>query len=125
MHWQKLIGISAAAVLAYAAGIRVDVHLLGVASSWPWLSFAITVIWLIGCANAFNLIDGMDGLAAGTGLFATLTMLLAALSQGNLPLAMVTVPLAGCLLGFLRYNFNPASVFLGDCGSLLIGFLLG
>jgi UDP-GlcNAc:undecaprenyl-phosphate GlcNAc-1-phosphate transferase len=115
---QKLIGISAAAVLAYWAGIRVDVHLFGVASSWPWLSFVITVVWLIGCYNAFNLIDGI-------GLFATLTMLLAALSQRNLPLAMATMPLAGCLLGFLRYNFNPASVFLGDSGSLLIGFLLG
>ena len=122
---QKLIGITAAAVLAYWAGIRVPIHLFGVASTWPWLSFAITVIWLIGCSNAFNLIDGMDGLAAGVGLFATLTMLLAALSQGNLPLAMATMPLAGCLLGFLRYNFNPASVFLGDSGSLLIGFLLG
>jgi UDP-GlcNAc:undecaprenyl-phosphate GlcNAc-1-phosphate transferase len=122
--WQKLLGISAAAILAYGAGIRVDVHLLGL-PSWPWLSFAITVIWLIGCTNAFNLIDGMDGLAAGTGLFATLTMLLAALSQGNLPLALATMPLAGCLLAFLRYNFNPASVFLGDSGSLLIGFLLG
>jgi UDP-GlcNAc:undecaprenyl-phosphate GlcNAc-1-phosphate transferase len=123
--YQKLIGIAGAAVLAYWAGIRVDVHLFSVASAWPWASFAITVIWLIGCTNAFNLIDGMDGLAAGVGLFATLTMLLAALSQGNLPLALATMPLAGCLLGFLRYNFNPATVFLGDSGSLLIGFLLG
>jgi UDP-GlcNAc:undecaprenyl-phosphate GlcNAc-1-phosphate transferase len=122
---QKLIGISAAAVLAYWAGIRVPLHALGFESSWPWLSFAITVAWLIGCSNAFNLIDGMDGLAAGVGLFATLTMLLAAVSQRNLPLVMATMPLAGCLLGFLRYNFNPASVFLGDSGSLLIGFLLG
>ena len=123
--WQKLAGIAAASVLAYSAGIQVDIHLLPVAAHWPWLSFPITVIWLICCANAFNLIDGMDGLAAGIGLFATLIMLMAALSQGNLPLAMGTVPLAGCLLGFLRYNFNPASVFLGDSGSLLIGFLLG
>jgi len=123
--YQKLIGITGAAVLAYWAGIRVEVQLFSIASAWPWASFAITVIWLIGCTNAFNLIDGMDGLAAGVGLFATLTMLLAALSQGNLPLAMATMPLAGCLLGFLRYNFNPATVFLGDSGSLLIGFLLG
>src|SRR5262249_11325321 len=123
--YQKLAGIGAAAVLAYWAGIRVDVHLFPLASSWPWASFATTVIWLVGCTNAFNLIDGMDGLAAGVGLFATVTMLLAALSQGNLPLAMATMPLAGCLLGFLRYNFNPATVFLGDSGSLLIGFLLG
>ena len=67
----------------------------------------------------------MDGLAAGVGLVATVTMVIAALTQGNLPLALATIPLAGCLLGFLRYNFNGASVFLGDSGSLLIGFLLG
>jgi UDP-GlcNAc:undecaprenyl-phosphate/decaprenyl-phosphate GlcNAc-1-phosphate transferase len=123
--WQKLIGIAGAAVLAFFAGIRVDIHILHGLPAWPWLGFAITVIWLVACTNAFNLIDGMDGLAAGVGLVATLTMLIAALTQGNLPLALATMPLAGCLLGFLRYNFNPASVFLGDSGSLLIGFLLG
>src|SRR6204780_4138312 len=123
--WKKLAGIVGAAVLAYAAGIRVDIHILHGLPAWPGLGFAITVIWLIGCTNAFNLIDGMDGLAAGVGLVATVTMLIAALTQGNLPLALATMPLAGCLLGFLRYNFDPASVFLGDSGSLLIGFLLG
>ncbi len=112
-------------MLAYAAGIRVDIHILHSLPAWPGLGFALTVIWLIGCTNAFNLIDGMDGLAAGVGLVATVTMLIAALTQGNLPLALATMPLAGCLLGFLRYNFNGASVFLGDSGSLLIGFLLG
>src|SRR5262249_50797447 len=69
--WQKLIGITLAAVLAYQAGIRVDIHLFPMISSLTWLSFPITVAWLVGCANAFNLIDGMDGLAAGIGLFAT------------------------------------------------------
>src|ERR1700691_120937 len=123
--WKKLIGIGAAAVLAYAAGIRVDIHILHSLPAWPGLGFALTVIWLVGCTNAFNLIDGMDGLAAGVGLVATVTMLIAALTQGNLPLALATMPWAGCLLGFLRYNFNAASVFLGDSGSLLIGFLLG
>src|SRR5271154_5159242 len=123
--WKKLAGIVAAAVLAYAAGIRVDIHILHSLPAWPGLGFALTVIWLVGCTNAFNLIDGMDGLAAGVGLVATVTMLIAALTQGNLPLALATMPLAGCLLGFLRYNFNGASVFLGDGGSLLIGFLLG
>jgi UDP-GlcNAc:undecaprenyl-phosphate/decaprenyl-phosphate GlcNAc-1-phosphate transferase len=123
--WKKLTGIAGAAVLAYAAGIRVDIHILHSLPAWPGLGFALTVIWLIGCTNAFNLIDGMDGLAAGVGLVATVTMLIAALTQGNLPLALATMPLAGCLLGFLRYNFHGASVFLGDSGSLLIGFLLG
>lgn len=121
--WQKLIGIGGASVLAYFAGIRVEVHSLEAVPGW--LGFVITVIWLVGCTNAFNLIDGMDGLAAGVGLVSAITMLLAALTQNNLPLALATMPLAGCLLGFLRYNFDGASVFLGDSGSLLIGFLLG
>ncbi len=123
--WQKLMGILGASVLAYFAGIHVDVHLMRGLPQWPWLGFAITVIWLVGCTNAFNLIDGMDGLAAGVGFVAAVTMLVAALTQGNLPLSLATMPLAGCLLGFLRYNFNGASVFLGDSGSLLIGFMLG
>src|ERR1700723_3724014 len=123
--WKKLAGIASAAVLAYAAGIRVDIHILHGLPAWPGLEFALTVIWLIGCTNAFNLIDGMDGLAAGVGLVATVTLSIAALTQGNFPLALATMPLAGCLLGFLRYNFNGASVFLGDSGSLLIGFMLG
>jgi UDP-GlcNAc:undecaprenyl-phosphate GlcNAc-1-phosphate transferase len=123
--WQKLMGVGGAGALAYLAGIRVDIHMLHFLPAWPWLGFVITVVWLVGCTNAFNLIDGVDGLAAGVGLVATVTMLIAALTQGNMPLALATMPLAGCLLGFLRYNFNPASVFLGDSGSLLIGFLLG
>ena len=120
---QKLIGQTVAAMVAYWAGVHIDLlayHPLSI-----WVSFPLTIIWLVGCTNALNLIDGLDGLAAGVGLFATITMLLAALLHQNLYLVLVTMPLVGCLLGFLRYNFNPASVFLGDCGSLLIGFLLG
>jgi len=123
--WQKMIGIVAAATLAFEAGIRVDLHLVPGIGQASWLSFVITVLWLTGCANAFNLIDGMDGLASGAGMIATLAMLIAGLLHGNIPLIIATAPLAGCLFGFLRYNFNPASVFLGDGGSLLIGFLLG
>jgi len=121
--WQKLVGQVVAAGLAMTAGVRINFlqwHELSF-----WLSIPITIVWLVGCANAFNLIDGLDGLAAGVGLFASLTTLVAALLHDNLHLALVTAPLVGCLLGFLIYNFNPASVFLGDSGSLLIGFLLG
>jgi len=123
--WQKLLGLVGASVLAYFSGIHVEIRLLQHLPAWPWLGFAITVVWLVGCSNAFNLIDGMDGLAAGIGLVATVTMLLAALTQNNIPLILATMPLAGCLLGFLRYNFNGASVYLGDCGSLSLGFMLG
>ena len=121
--WQKLAAQLAAAGLAFWAGIRIT----GIVG-FPlplWLSVLVTVIWLVGCSNAFNLIDGVDGLAAGAGLFATVTILLGGLLNNNMSLALATAPLAGALLGFLRYNFNPASIFLGDCGSLLVGFSLG
>ena len=121
--WQKLIGQLLGATWAVSAGARI--HLLDGQPYSVWLTVPLSLLWLVGCTNAFNLIDGLDGLASGIGLFATLTTLLAALLQGNWGLAMATVPLLGCLLGFLRYNFNPASVFLGDSGSLSIGFVLG
>lgn len=121
--WQKLIGEVAAAVLAYQFGF--GVHVLHGTPLDFWVSLPLTVVWLVGCANALNLIDGLDGLAAGVGVFATLTSFVAALVHNSLELAIVTAPLAGALIGFLRYNFNPASIFLGDCGSLTIGFLLG
>lgn len=121
--WQKLAEQLTAAVMAYLGGVQV--HLFQGVPGEDWLNALLTIVWLVGCTNAFNLIDGLDGLAAGVGLFATLTMLVAGLTHLNLDLAMVTLPLAGALLAFLRYNFNPASVFLGDCGSLTVGFLLG
>jgi len=121
--WQKLAGQIPAALLAYWAGI----HLEGIAGfHFPmWLSLPATVLWLLACTNAVNLIDGVDGLATGVSLFAACSALFAGLLQNNIELAIATAPLAGCLLGFLRYNFNPATIFLGDCGSLSIGFLLG
>ena len=120
---QKLAGQFAAAALAVTLGARLTIaH--GIFSS-PWISIPLSLVWLIGCSNALNLIDGLDGLASGVGLFAVITTLLAAILHGNMGLAMATVPLCGCLLAFLRYNFSPASVFLGDCGSLTVGFMLG
>jgi UDP-GlcNAc:undecaprenyl-phosphate GlcNAc-1-phosphate transferase len=121
--WQKLIGQVIAACIAYFAGVRI-LDVVGF-SMENWWSLPITVFWLLTCTNAFNLVDGMDGLAAGVGLFATLTIFAAAIMRGNVPLAHATFPLAGCLLAFLCYNFNPATIFLGDSGSLLIGFMLG
>ena len=121
--WQKLLGQIAAASWAYWAGVRILI--LGGHTTGDWWSLPVTVLWLVACANAFNFIDGIDGLAAGLGFFATVTTLVAALLQNNIYLALATVPLAGCLLGFLCFNFHPASIFLGDSGSLLIGFLLG
>ncbi len=121
--WQKLVGQIAAAVIAYASGVCVlGVGALPVNVFWGLL---LTVCWLVVCCNAINLMDGADGLATGVSLIAAVTMLAAAAMQRNLPLTFAIVPLAGCLVGFLRYNFHPASVFMGDCGSLFIGFVLG
>jgi len=121
--WQKFAGQFIASGVAIWAGLQIS----GVAGHQlpSWCAIPVTLLWLVGCTNAFNLIDGVDGLAAGVGLFATTTILIAALLGHNIGLAIVTVPLAGALLGILRFNFNPASIFLGDSGSLFIGFLLG
>ena len=120
----KILGqVPAAAVACYAG---VQIHGIGGHSiAGAWRCIPLTMFWLVGCANAFNLIDGLDGLATGVGLFATATAFLSALISGNAALAFVTAPLAGALLGFLPYNFNPASIFMGDCGSMTVGFLLG
>jgi UDP-GlcNAc:undecaprenyl-phosphate/decaprenyl-phosphate GlcNAc-1-phosphate transferase len=121
--WQKLLGEFVAAMGAYLAGVRI-LGLTGHVTS-PWIGFGTTVVWLILCANAFNLIDGIDGLATGVGVTATLTIFVAGMLHRDVTLGLATAPLAACLLGFLRYNFNPASIFLGDSGSLVLGFLLG
>jgi UDP-GlcNAc:undecaprenyl-phosphate/decaprenyl-phosphate GlcNAc-1-phosphate transferase len=121
--WQKLIGQLGAAGLACWGGVRI----LYIAHTFTnaWWNVPLTMLWLLACMNAFNLVDGLDGLAAGVGLFATLTVFIAAIMQHNMVLAVATLPLAGALLGFLCYNFNPATIFLGDSGALMIGYLLG
>ncbi len=93
--------------------------------SHPLVSILICTGWLVLCTNAINLIDGLDGLASGICLLGTLATLLIGVYTHNSGLVIATVPLAGALLAFLYYNFNPASIFLGDCGSLTIGFMLG
>lgn len=89
-----------------------------------WLSLPVTILWIVGVMNAFNLIDGVDGLASGSALFTTLTMMYISATTENYELVVVLCALAGALMGFLRFNFNPATIFLGDCGSLFIGFTL-
>lgn len=120
--WQKLLLITVASLIAFFSGVSVQFFGSGFGTS---LMLPVSILWLIGCTNAFNLIDGMDGLASGVGFVSCLTIFLAAVSMENSLLILLTVPLLGVLLGFLRYNFFPASIFLGDCGSLTIGFMLG
>ncbi len=88
------------------------------------LSCALTIAWVVMLSNAFNLIDGLDGLAAGASIFPLLTFSAVALFHHNGQLAVASVILIGALLGFLRFNFNPATIFLGDSGSLFLGFML-
>jgi UDP-GlcNAc:undecaprenyl-phosphate GlcNAc-1-phosphate transferase len=120
---QKLTGQLVAATYASWAGVHLATP-PGYTGPAIFI-YLVSIFWLVLCANAFNLIDGLDGLATGVALIAAASLLMAALIHHNPGLALVITPLIGALLGFLYYNFNPASIFLGDCGSLLIGFLLG
>jgi UDP-GlcNAc:undecaprenyl-phosphate GlcNAc-1-phosphate transferase len=115
-----------AAILLFAGGLRIlDLPVLFGARHLTWyIGLPVTILWVIGITNAFNLIDGLDGLAAGSALFSTFVVLVVALSSGSSLVSLLTVALAGAIVGFLRFNFNPATIFLGDCGSLFIGFML-
>ncbi|MDY4522367.1 MAG: MraY family glycosyltransferase [Atopobium sp.] len=90
-----------------------------------FLTYPITIMYLVAYCNIINLIDGLDGLASGITCIASLTMFVLATAAGRLDAAALSIALAGTTLGFLRFNFNPASIFLGDSGSLLLGFTLG
>jgi len=117
--------------VAVAAGL----YYAGVRASSVWLPFGIvelghafglffTVAWIIGITNAFNLLDGIDGAAAGSAIFALLAMFVASATLGQPLVALFAVALAGATLGFLPYNFPPARIYLGDAGSLFLGFML-
>lgn len=121
--WLKLIGQAAAATLIFESGTKIS-SVAGVELPGA-LSYALTVLWLIAIINAFNLIDGLDGLACGLAIISALGLsgvLVLMRSPGD---ALVLLGLAGSCLAFLRFNFHPASVFLGDTGSMFLGFMLG
>jgi len=123
----KFAGLTGVATLFYLLGGRIvtlSIPFVGGVTLHPILGFLLTLIWIVGIANAFNLIDGVDGLASGSALFSSLVLLGVALSQGRPVVAVIALALTGALAGFLRYNFNPASIFLGDSGSLFVGFSL-
>ena len=123
----KFIALGLIAALFFFMGGRIEgiaIPFIGSVNLPPVVSFIVTIIWLVGIANAFNLIDGVDGLASGAALFASLVILIISLA-GDKPMMIVTaLVICGALVGFLRYNFNPASIFLGDSGSLFVGFTL-
>jgi UDP-GlcNAc:undecaprenyl-phosphate/decaprenyl-phosphate GlcNAc-1-phosphate transferase len=115
-----------AATLLFTGGLRiVNIPVLFGDRTLPWyIGLPFTVLWVLAITNAFNLIDGLDGLAAGSALFSTMVAFVVALLNGPSLVTVMTIALAGAILGFLRYNFNPATIFLGDSGSLFIGFVL-
>jgi len=121
------VGVQILAALAvYHFGFRIEVLAFGtdMSVSLGWLGLPLTVFWIVGVTNAFNLIDGLDGLATGIALVALATITLVGGMLGSSPVVVAAACLAGALLGFVRYNVNPAKIFLGDSGSLFIGFML-
>lgn len=121
----KLLAEIAAALIIYAWGIRIDsiTNPFGGKILLGWMSLPVTVVWMIVITNAINLIDGLDGLAAGSAIFIAATFFY--ISGGEIHLQLALIILIGALSGFLIYNFPPASIFMGDAGSLFIGFFLG
>lgn len=93
-------------------------------SQFGILSIPITIIWIVAITNAVNLIDGLDGLAVGVSAIACMTMLAVSLLIGEIPIAILLAVLAGACVGFMPYNLNPASIFMGDTGSTFLGFML-
>ena len=126
--WHKLAVQTAAALALYASGFRIDI-LSNPFTHTPlalgWFGLPLTVLWLAAISNAFNLIDGLDGLAAGVGMFAGVALFLLAALGINVFVAAVAAAIAGGLLGFLPHNFHPAKIYLGDSGSLTVGLALG
>jgi UDP-GlcNAc:undecaprenyl-phosphate GlcNAc-1-phosphate transferase len=123
----RLILQIAVASLAWQAGVQIDFltnPMAGLFQLPDWASLPITVIWLVGMANAINWIDGLDGLAAGVSGIAAIVMFWTCLFMGQPQAAVIAAALAGGTLGFLRYNFNPAQIFMGDGGAYFIGFTL-
>jgi UDP-GlcNAc:undecaprenyl-phosphate GlcNAc-1-phosphate transferase len=123
---QKIIVQAIAGAILYAFGFRIDALSSPFGGTWElaiYISLPLTMLWVVVITNAFNLIDGVDGLAAGASGFALLSILFFSIAQGNPEVSLIAVVLLGAVIGFLRFNFNPATIFLGDSGSLFLGFM--
>ena len=116
----KLFGQLIAVFVLIRSGIRIEI------AAFPdWLDITLTAFWMIGIINAVNIIDVMDGLAGGVSVIACLWLFVVALVNHDTMVAVMLAALGGSLVGFLRYNFHPASIYLGDAGSLFLGLMLG
>jgi UDP-GlcNAc:undecaprenyl-phosphate GlcNAc-1-phosphate transferase len=118
IHW-KMLGQIVAAAFAVMMGVRIE------CMPWQWMDMAVSIFWIFLITNAFNLLDNMDGLSAGVACIAALIFFIVAFVQGQFFMTAVLAVFIGSLLGLLRYNFPPASIFMGDAGSQFIGFILG
>jgi len=116
---QKLLGQTLAALVLIKSGIYIKLEFLPI-----WVAIPLTVLWVLAVTNAMNIIDILDGLAAGVAAIAATSIAIANFMAGRQAVAFLSVVLAGSILGFLRYNFHPAKIYLGDAGSLFIGFML-
>jgi len=115
----KLLGQLVAATVLVKASIYIKLSILP-----AWAAVALTILWVMAITNAFNLIDIMDGLASGVGAIAALVLVIINYRSGKELIVPLSVALAGSLIGFLRHNFRPAKIYLGDAGSLFIGLML-
>lgn len=125
---QKLVGQFLSSIVAVAGGLVIGVivnPLTDQLIDLGWLAYPLTVCYLVAYSNIINLIDGLDGLATGISCISSLTMFALSMMAGRLDAAALSISVAGATLAFLRFNFNPASIFLGDSGALLLGFALG
>jgi len=122
----KLLGQIVAAIVLVMFDIRIEwlTNPFGDMLYVDYLAIPLTIIWVVSLTNTVNLIDGLDGLAAGVSTIASLTILLVALQQNFVSVAILTAALAGSALGFLQHNFNPAKIFMGDTGSMFLGYML-
>jgi UDP-GlcNAc:undecaprenyl-phosphate GlcNAc-1-phosphate transferase len=118
--WTKLAGQAVAVVVLVKSGIYIKLTFIPEPAA-----IALTILWLLACTNAFNLIDIMDGLSAGTALVASMALIAIAAWNGREGSVLILASLAGSCLGFLRYNFEPARIYMGDCGSMFLGLMLG
>jgi UDP-GlcNAc:undecaprenyl-phosphate GlcNAc-1-phosphate transferase len=123
---KKLLLQCAVATFAYATGFRIEAISFPIGGSLDMgvFGYFVTLLWIVGLVNAMNLIDGLDGLAAGIGFLALLFNFVLGFANNNVVICFVAASMAGAILGFLIYNFNPASVFMGDAGSMSIGYVL-
>ncbi len=121
----KFVGQIAAATIAFYGGVQIQ-HIgpFGFDLEFGWFSYAVTVFWFLLFINSINLADGLDGLAGGVVFFAAFIMMVLLTVHGDFGTAMIFAALGGAVLGFLRYNFNPAIIFMGDSGSYFLGYTL-